>query len=248
MIVRPRLAGAERELGALDGGVQVRRVDRQHPRLAAEGLHRAADQAEEGALLGFGGDVEQANGGPLVEAEHRVVHQGDGGSAPFAGADAVALAQAVVAARRRPSSRVGALHLDHAFDRDEVADDRRAGRRRRLTGRDAQGSPDEDDSRDQKAQAESGFFSPSAKNATRTQKRAPTAARSVWASALPLALVTLFVEETVQRDPNPAKLFSRRQHPNLPHYRLCAKLRCICSLICLCSRQVSVLTTLSPAE
>jgi hypothetical protein len=65
---RPVRLYPDDELGTLDHAVDVWRVDRHDPRLAAEGLNGADDQVEDRTLFFLLNDVEQLDGRVLINA------------------------------------------------------------------------------------------------------------------------------------------------------------------------------------
>ena len=123
---RPLRLDPDQELGALDGGVEERRIDLEDPRLAAEEVDGALDQADHRRLVLR--HVGQAQRRVLIDALRQI---GDGrqGAAAIADADQVARAQRLVERGGAPVHRP-ALDLDLALDRSHVARRRKAAVRR----------------------------------------------------------------------------------------------------------------------
>ena len=61
-------------------------------------------------------EIEEAHGGVLIDAQHRLVDEVDGRAAMFSHPDRVALAKPVIQFGRAPASSFAALNLHRPFD------------------------------------------------------------------------------------------------------------------------------------
>ena len=84
------------ELGALDRGVQVGRVDLHRARLAAERLKGAEDEVQERGSFLFLADVDETDCGFLVEPQHGLIDEHDGRAAARTRPHRVTLAQGLI--------------------------------------------------------------------------------------------------------------------------------------------------------
>ena len=106
------------ELGALEAGVDVRRAEAERPRVAADHVDHAAEQLEKGADAVVG--LHERQRGVLVDPDHALVGQTERRATVALHAYRVAEADHGPTRGRRPAEGAGALHLDLAFDREQL--------------------------------------------------------------------------------------------------------------------------------